>query len=269
MKQLRYLLMLVFVALTSCEEVIEVDLSTAAPRLVIDASIDWERGSSGSEQVIKLTTTTGYYDTQVPKVSGAIVFIDDDQHNRFEFLEQEPGVYICQDFVPVVGREYVLTVRVEDQIYTATERLLSAPDVIYFEQNNDLGFGEDVIEIKYYYQDNPDEDNFYMDRFKLANKAFPFYDVGSDKFSQGNIMFGVFISDEIKSGDVLDFKFYQISERYHNYMSRLLEVANNGGLFQTNVGAVRGNIINTTDANNYALGYFRLAQYYHTEYTVE
>ena len=44
--------------LVSCEEVIDVDLDTAAPRLVIDASLKWEKGTDGSTQKIKLTTTT-------------------------------------------------------------------------------------------------------------------------------------------------------------------------------------------------------------------
>ena len=35
---------------SSCEEVIDVNLETAAPRLVVYASIQWEKGTLGKEQ---------------------------------------------------------------------------------------------------------------------------------------------------------------------------------------------------------------------------
>lgn len=63
------------VFLTGCEKVIHVDLDTAAPRLVVDASINWIRNTAGNEQKILLSTTTGYYNEDFPTVSGATVFI--------------------------------------------------------------------------------------------------------------------------------------------------------------------------------------------------
>jgi hypothetical protein len=42
----------------SCEDVVTVDLNTAPPKLVIEASINWYKGTPGNEQKIKLTTTT-------------------------------------------------------------------------------------------------------------------------------------------------------------------------------------------------------------------
>ncbi|MFD0778445.1 hypothetical protein ACFQZF_08170 [Flavobacterium myungsuense] len=34
----------------SCEDVVNVDLNAAPPKLVIDASINWEKGTSGNLQ---------------------------------------------------------------------------------------------------------------------------------------------------------------------------------------------------------------------------
>ena len=62
MKNIKYLLILVTVIFfASCEEVIDVDLDTATPRLVVEASIDWERGAEGNQQTVKLSTTTGLH----------------------------------------------------------------------------------------------------------------------------------------------------------------------------------------------------------------
>ena len=61
--------------LHSCEEVVNVDLKTEAPRLVVDAGINWYKGTAGNEQKIKLTTTTDYYSHTIPVVLGATVSI--------------------------------------------------------------------------------------------------------------------------------------------------------------------------------------------------
>jgi hypothetical protein len=39
---------------SACEDVIEVDLDTASPKLVIDAALKWEKGTVGNQQTITL-----------------------------------------------------------------------------------------------------------------------------------------------------------------------------------------------------------------------
>jgi hypothetical protein len=75
MKKIFFTPLILILLFTSCEDVVNVDLETAAPKLVIDASIDWEKGTTGNVQVIKLSTTSDFYSNTVPRVSGAIVFI--------------------------------------------------------------------------------------------------------------------------------------------------------------------------------------------------
>ncbi|MDZ7614232.1 MAG: hypothetical protein U5K51_11435 [Flavobacteriaceae bacterium] len=102
MNLLKYLLILSIAAfLSSCEDVVDVDLDTAPPRLVIEASIDWQKGTSGNSQKIILSTTTGYYSEEIPMVSGASITITNSTNAVFNFIEQNnPGVYVCSDFVP-------------------------------------------------------------------------------------------------------------------------------------------------------------------------
>lgn len=272
MKNLKYIFLSVSLfGLFSCEDVVDVDLPTAPPRLVVDASIDWIQGTDGSVQKIKLTTTTGFYSSVVPVVSNAIVSVENENGVTFDFIEEgNSGEYFCYDFVPEVGMEYTLTVMVDGEVYTAVETMQNLPEFLYFTQSSDVGFGDDFIEIRYHFQDNPNENNFYMDRVQESGKAFPFYGTGSDKYTQGNEMYGLYLSEDIKSGDVLNIKLYEISERYYDYMNRLLEVVyNGGGPFQTSVGTVRGNLVNQTNPDNYALGYFRLCQVFEADYTVE
>lgn len=76
MKKINILIVIIAaIFLNSCEDVVTVDLKTDAPKLVIEASINWDKGTTGQEQKIKLTTTTSYYSDEIPKVSGALVSI--------------------------------------------------------------------------------------------------------------------------------------------------------------------------------------------------
>ena len=84
----KILLFIFFIFLTTCEEVVDVHLSTAAPRLVVDATINCNRGTTGTVQTIKLSSTTGYYQSEIPKVSGATVFIKNSANQVFNFIEE-------------------------------------------------------------------------------------------------------------------------------------------------------------------------------------
>lgn len=257
----------------SCEKVVEVDLDTAPPKLVVDASIQWVKGTSGSEQKIKLTTTAPYYNTSVPVVSGATVFITNSTNEIFDFPETgNTGEYLCTNFQPVIGETYTLTVVYNGQTFTATETLTEVPDIEdTIEQNNEGGFTGNEIEIKFFYQDNAAEDNFYMIGFKPNDKPFPDYDVLEDRFFQGNQMFGLYSNEDLKAGDLINIKLYGISRQYYNYMNVLLSVAgsNGGSPFQSPPATVRGNVVNQANENNFALGYFNLSQVDTVDYTIQ
>ena len=258
---------------TSCEEVINVDLDTAAPRLVIDASLKWERGTDGANQMIKLSTTTGYYNTEIPTVSGATVFVTNSTEQVFDFFETvaNSGEYICTNFIPVMDETYTLTVIQNGNTYTATEKMFSVPVIDKIEQNDDGGFGGGNIEIKFFYTDDGLANNFYLSRAKLSRYAVPQYGVSRDEFYQGNPFYDIYSNEDIKSEDTLEYQLSGISQGYFNYMQVLLSIAGSsgGGPFQSPPATVRGNIINTTDIDSYALGYFSVSETSSVIYTVE
>lgn len=259
--------------LTSCEEVVNVDLDTAAPKLVIDASINWEKGTTGNEQSIKLTTTTGFYSNVIPSVSGATVFITNSSNTVFNFTETVPntGLYLCTNFAPVIGEDYVLTVNYAGQTYSASEKMIPVPAITSVTQRNDAGFSGNDIEVKFFFQDNGSENNSYLTRFITPITPLPELQVIDDRFEQGNQMFGLYSNTDLKASDTIDFTLYGISTQYYNYMNILIGISggNSGGPFQTTPATVRGNIINQTNENNYCLGYFRLCEVVKMQYVVQ
>lgn len=255
-----------------CEDVVDVDLKTAPPKLVIEASINWQKGTLGNQQRIKLTTTTGFFSSTIPTVSGAIVFITNSSNMVFNFVEvANTGEYFCSNFVPVINETYTLTVVSNGQTYTATETLQAVAPITKLEQKNDGGFTGDQIDVKTYYNDPADIPNYYLYKYTYSNQVKSSLYVDKDEFFDGNEFFSISQNDKLKTGDKVEITHYGISKAYYGYMSILVSIAGNsgGGPFQSPPATVRGNIINTTDRANYPLGYFSLSETDHRSYTIQ
>ena len=80
----------------SCTEVVDVNVPNAGPRLVVEASINWEKGTTGNNQTIKLSTSTAYFDSNPDApVTGAIVtVIKDNDGTQFNFTDQNNALAI-------------------------------------------------------------------------------------------------------------------------------------------------------------------------------
>jgi len=272
MKKIFYLYILAAALFTSCEDVVNVDLETAAPKLVIDASLDWTKGTDGSNQVIKLTTTSSYYSDTVPPATGATVYVTDDTGTVYNFVDStNTGTYTCTDFDPAIGRSYTLTILYQNETYTGTETLYEVPDIVNITQINDGGFLGDETEVRFYFQDNGEEDNYYLTRFDSPTLPYPAYGASDDQFTQGNLDFSLFSDKDFTAGQTLGIKLYGISKRYKNYMDKLIEVSGGGGggPFSTPPATVRGNMINRTNEANYPFGYFRVTQVDSKQYTIQ
>lgn len=260
----------------SCEEVVDVDLDTAAAKLVIDASIKWEKGTSGNEQKIKLTTTTDYYSGTIPVATGAVVTVTNATLSTpvtYQFIESgQTGEYICSNFSPVIGNNYALSVTYKGENYTSTSTFMPTPVITRTEQSLKPGIeGEDVYEIKFYFQDNGNEDNFYLVGAKNKYVAYPEYGAITDEFFQGNEMFALYRDDKLKKGDEIGFSLQEITEKYNNYMVKLLNMAGSdgGGPFSTPPATLRGNIVNKTNPDNFPFGFFHLSEIDSDVYTIQ
>ncbi len=261
---------LLFVLLfSSCDKVVELDLETGDPKIVIDAEIIWEKGTDGSQQSIKITRIAPYYSAATPKVSGAQVRVENSNGVVFKFNESEPGLYVCTNFVPVINMEYKLFVDVDGQSLTATEKLISVPPIDRIDQEFMADItGPDLIVVTFYYKDPADQANYYLTDYKADFLPFPEYTSTSDEFINGNEINEKFTDTDLKPGKVLNITHRGISKNFSNYMSLILEVTNSNP-FAAAPGNIRGNIINTTDANNFALGYFRVCEANRMTYTVK
>lgn len=273
MRILKYILSTVLLLIvTSCEDVIDVELNSAPPRLVIDAALIWEKGTDGKNQVIKLSLTAPFFNSDIPPATGATVVVTDSNDNTFNFIENgSTGIYISNTFIPEINGVYNLNITYNNESYTATETLISVVSIESVEQKNDGGFSGDEIELKAFYTDPEGVDNFYLFDFNIVKFSTTFIEVYDDEFTDGNRIFAFYSNDDIQLGDEVIITNYGISERTYEFYNILLEQTdeNNGDPFETQPTSVRGNCINTTNPDNYPLGYFRASEVSVFSYFIE
>jgi hypothetical protein len=264
MKKINILIVIVAaVFLNSCEDVITVDLKRDAPKLVVEASINWDKGTTGQDQRIKLTTTTGYYSDEIPKVSGALVSIKNSSNVIFNFIEiSNKGVYTCSNFIPAINESYTLTIINNGSTYTANETLKSVAPITEVIQNNQGGFTGKDIEIKTYFKDPGNETNYYLYKYNYSNQVTQNFYADEDTFFQGNEFFSISQNDNLRIADKITVTHYGVSKTYYNYMKVLISVAGStgGSPFQSPPATVKGNIINITNPDDYPLGYFSVSE---------
>jgi hypothetical protein len=269
-----------FVTFMSCDDKIDVNLPEAAPRLVIEASLDWEKGTTGNNQTIKISTSTPFFDTtQNTSVIGAAVKVTNNNSNAvYNFSDQNDGTYTINNFVPVLNDSYTLEVIHNGETYTATESLIPVSPITRVEQSLEGGFDQEVLDVTIYFDDPANEDNYYMFRNKEDVDLFAELETQSDEFSDGNEQ-NEFLEKErddedeeaeYNPGDTVNIKLYGISQRYYNYVSLLVEQYDSGGdPFAVTPAEIRGNCVNTTNEANYAFGYFRVTEFDQVTYTFQ
>jgi hypothetical protein len=259
--------------LFSCTEVVDIPLDTESPRLVIEASITWQKNTDGKNQKIKLSTTTDFYSNTIPAVSDAVVIVKNSANRVFEFLETpNTGVYVCTDFAPVLNETYTLTIVSKGKTYTATEILKPVAPIVDFTQETIQGFGGEVLNVKANYVDPAETEDFYLFNYKTPSTVKTDAYVSDDKFYNGNAFFSTVFDDNLKAGDLITVSHSGISRQYYEYLNILLNLAGNdggGGPFQAPPVTVRGNVINTTNQDDFPFGYFSLSETDIKEYIVK
>lgn len=266
--------------LTSCEDTIDVDVPTAEARLVVEASIDWEKGTTGNVQSISLSMSTPFFDTnQDTSVTGAIVTVtNEDSGEVFPFDDNNDGTYSTSTFVPILNNTYHLEIVYDGETYEATETLMSVSDINEVNQSIEGGFDDELLELNLYFTDPANIENFYLIKYDVEGDLFPYLEDVSDEFTDGNEIHDFLEKDDdedseetpFEAGDVVNISLYGISEQYYNFIRLLIEQhGSQGDPFSSTAALIRGNCINPTNPDNYAFGYFRVTEVDTATYTFE
>jgi Domain of unknown function (DUF4249) len=255
-----------------CEDVIQVEVPNAPPKLVIEASINWFKGTNGNFQKIKLSLSAPYFDTITKPANNAQITITNTSNNTFLFTEdQDTGIYTTNNFIPKLNDTYTLNIVYENETYTGTETLKPVTQINRVEQENDKGFSGNETELKAYYTDPENEENYYFFEFINNESSVVDLEAYEDEFTNGNEIFGFYSKEGLNVGDEIVIRNYGVSERFFQFIFLLLQQKSDeaGGPFETQPASIRGNCVNKTNPNNYPLGYFRVSEADQFIYTIE
>ncbi len=270
--------LLIIASFISCEDVIDVDLQTEEPRLTVEASIDWEKGTTGNNQTIKLSTSSEYFDKDRNNAvtNATVIVTNTDTNEEFIFSNQNDGNYTINNFVPIINNTYSLEIIYNGETYEATEKLIPVVDVKDVRQSTEKGFDDEALEVNVVFDDPEDEDNFYLFKYKEEGDLLYELEDVDDEFVNGNEVSWWYEKDDededeenFIAGDRVFIEMYGISEGYFNYIRTLIEQSEGVGLFGSIPVALKGNCINVTNKDNYAHGFFRLTQVVKTNYIFE
>lgn len=267
------LILSVFSFSLSCTKVIDVDVPNGGERLIVEASIEWQKGSDGKTQTIRLNKSTNYFDAnKINPATAAIVTVTNTSTNEtFLFTEQENGVYVCNNFKPTLYDTYNLKIDYENEIIESTSVLTPVSIIKNVYQEIESGFGEEQISVVAEADDPAGIKNFYFLKFFLNQETNPAgRSTSSDELSDGNTLSEDFESDGLKAGDEIRINLQGITEAYFYYLELLItQSEGSDGPFQSIPAKLIGNCINTTNSNIEVLGYFNLSETDDYIYTVK
>ncbi len=267
-----YIHLIALLVLSSCSDVVELDLNNTDSRLVIDAVM--QRNESGTTYTrIQLTRSAGFYDEDLVFVNDATITITDSEGTVTPIPFRADGIYDSNfPFIRINNPtevSYTLNINDNGNIYTATEVLQQTVPLIDVEQETISGFGDDITEITAFFNDPPEEGNFYL--FEYIDGENDEVDIGDDEFTNGNRSQTTFFLEDLEAGTSTTITIEGINQRCYNFYETLLQQSDGGGggPFATQPAVVRGNIINTTNADRFPFGYFRISEVYELEYIVQ
>jgi len=248
---------LIILFFPSCEKVIQIDLNSADPKIVIEGNITDQTGP----YFINLTQTVNYDQSNIfPPVTGATVKISDNAGTTESLTETSPGIYATTTIIGVPGRIYTLEVNANGKIYTTTSSMPFPVniDTLTIETSGGGGFGgggNTTKNVSITYTDPAGIPNYY--RFVLfvpGIKQSPII-VNDDNLRDGQTITRPVRLDNsgpaLKNGDLVTIQMQSIDGNVFEYLRTLSQLS--GGNALTGSSAPANPKTNITGG---ALGYF-------------
>jgi hypothetical protein len=126
------------VLLSACQKVIDVDLNSSSPLIVIEGKI-----TNYDTCSVKISKTVNFSDSNVfPEITNAIVTLSDDSGNSAILAQTKPGYYQTNQLQGISGRTYFLNVKIDNNTYSANSTM---PVLVNFDSLDAIptgGFGD-------------------------------------------------------------------------------------------------------------------------------
>ena len=224
--------------LSSCSEVIEIDIIDAEPQIVIEGSV----GTNGDSSEIKISKSVNLYaDNVFPAVSNAIVILSDNSGNRDTLIETSIGTYRSNHIFGQSGMTYYLEIQTENKMLSASSTIpnqVNFDSLIIRENTSTSGPGPGGPgggtpgEIRYQvfvvFQDPPNVKNYYRFVEYVNGVQRSRLYISDDRLTDGlTNKLELRSSKKYLSGDVITFEMQCIEKSIYDYFNSFENL--NGG----------------------------------------
>ena len=256
-----FVLSIIIVCFTSCTKVINLDLNSANPNIVVDAEVTDQPGPYS----VNLTKTINFSDNNVfPPIDGASVVISDNAGNSETLTETSAGFYTTSHLQGIVGRTYNISITNDGKNYSAISTMpvsVSIDSVIAdTAANQGGGFegggknGPPSVNIKAMFTDPAGIANYYR-LIEYTNRVPNYKNISivSDNLQDGSVITANVTRRDttIHHGDSVTVILESIDANVYEYFRTLRQITRPQTGFQA---SVPGNP--TTNLSNNALGFF-------------
>ena len=246
---------IVIATLSSCQKVINVDLNSAAPEIIIEGGVSNQVGSYS----INLSKTVNFSDSNVfPPVTGASVTINDNAGNSEILSETSSGVYTTSTLQGTVGRTYTISVTANGKNYQAVSTMAAPVAIDTLVQQNTTGFGGGTgnninKSVHVVFTDALGVVNYYRLVEIVNGVRLNTISITSDDLRDGQIMeqrlrggSGI----KLQTGDLVTVQLESIDKNVYNYFRTFNEASGDASFSSSSPANPISNL------SNGALGYF-------------
>ncbi|RAK64177.1 DUF4249 domain-containing protein [Hymenobacter edaphi] len=245
--------------LSSCTDVVDVELPEPEPLLAVEGNITDQPGP----YTIRLTKTGPYFqDQEPPVVRGAELVLSANDGTTETLRETAPGVYQTRQLQGKIGQHYVLSIKAEGQHYRAATEIKRIPGIDGLSQQykqNEPGWDNGIYAF-YNGPELPGAGDYY--RFKIFLNGELQNDpddlvVRDDALVDGRYIGGIELNSEpLQPGDSVRVQLLSLPQDYYYFLNEMFTQINNVGLFSSPPANVRSNVVNVDPAGPKAVGYF-------------
>jgi hypothetical protein len=272
--KISFFILLSLFVFTSCQDVIDLDVPDGEVQLVVDG---WLTNQVGEKQVLLATTANYFENTEPPRVTGALVILNNENGAVDTLEEKEAGVYVTTH-VGVIGEVYHIYIRTAagEEYRSNPETLRSVPAIsaIYATFKEETVFEDEGYYVSIDTEEPLGVGDYY--RWKqyvneeYLNEPFDLL-YASDEFVDGNPIIGFEVTiDPLALGDHYRIQQMSISKQAYEFFFQLQnQTAYIGSLFDSPPAALKGNIVNVDPAGKKALGYFGVSAVSEKEMVIE
>ncbi|MES2397718.1 MAG: DUF4249 domain-containing protein [Bacteroidota bacterium] len=250
---------LAMAVLPSCQKVIELDLNSTDPVIVIEANVSNLPGPYS----VELHKTVNFSDANIfPPCTGAAVTINDNAGNSELLTETTPGTYTTASLQGIVGRIYTISVTADGKNYQGVSNLPAPVTIDTLIVSTSTGFGpggggmggnDSVKSISVHFTDPIGITNYYRLVEIVNGVRVNTFSITSDLYQDGFSMEETIRggSDfELNTGDVVTIQLQSIDKNVYEYFRTFNETSGGGGFTSASPANPTSNI------SNGALGYF-------------